>query len=230
MARIFKRYDIETIHKPSTKLKSLLCNKMKDKVEMLDRTGAIYYDWCKKGESCNERKKNDYVGETDRVIRGRQYEHRTVDHKTATRSASINHEDDNKPEPEPEVVPTRRSSRTTRKKIDYKKMNEGESLPMTEGSTEFSKHVASNHHKKSDLEFTILCTDDNWFARGVKEAIAIRKIKPTLNLDEGRHHLPKMYDELIRSCVTLRTPRQGTEGITSAQTEESSRPAVESTI
>ena len=42
MARIFKRYDIETIHKPSTKLKSLLCNKMKDKVEMLDRTGAIY--------------------------------------------------------------------------------------------------------------------------------------------------------------------------------------------
>ena len=230
MARIFKRYDIETIHKPSTKLKSLLCNKMKDKVEMLDRTGAIYYDWCKKGEECNERKKNDYVGETDRVIRGRQYEHRTVDHKTANRSASINHEDDDKPEPEPEVIPTRRSSRTTRIKIHYKKMNEGESLPLTEGSTEFSKHVASNHHNKTDLEFTILATDDNWFNRGVKEAIAIRKIRPTLNLDEGRHHLPKMYDKLIRSCVTLRTPRQGTEGITSAQTEESSSTAAESTL
>ena len=34
--------------------------------------------------------------------------------------------------------------------------------------------------------------------------------------------MPKMYDKLINSCVTLRTPRQGTEGITSAQTEESS--------
>ena len=230
MARIFKKYDIETIHKPTTKLKSLLCNKMKDKVEMLDRTGAIYYDWCKKGEGCNERKKNDYVGETDRVIRGRQYEHRTVDHKTATRSASINHEEDNKPEPAPVAAPTRRSSRSTRKKIDYKKMDKGEDLPLTEGSTEFSKHVASNHHEKSDLQFTILCTDDNWFNRGVKEAIAIRKIQPTLNQDEGRHHLPKMYDKLIRSCVTLRTPRQGTEGITSAQTEESSSHAAESTL
>ena len=68
-------------------------------------------------------------------------------------------------------------------------------------STEFSKHVASNHRDQSDLEFTILCTDDNWFNRGVKEAIAIRKIRPTLNQDEGRHHLPKMYDQLINSCV-----------------------------
>ena len=109
-------------------------------------------------------------------------------------------------------------------------MDKGEDLPLTEGSTEFSKHVANNHHKKSDLQFTILCTDDNWFNRGVKEAIAIRKIRPTLNQDEGRHHLPKMYDKLINSCVTLRTPRQGTEGITSAQTEESSSTAAESTL
>ena len=36
LARIFKRYDIETIHKPSTTLKNLLCNKMKDKVHDLD--------------------------------------------------------------------------------------------------------------------------------------------------------------------------------------------------
>ena len=41
---------------------------MKDKVEMLDRTGAVYYNVCKK-TNCNERPKNDYVGETDRVKR-----------------------------------------------------------------------------------------------------------------------------------------------------------------
>ena len=48
LARIFKRYDIETIHKPTATIKQLLCNKMKDKVEDLDKTGAVYYNNCKK--------------------------------------------------------------------------------------------------------------------------------------------------------------------------------------
>ena len=53
---------------------------MKDKVEMLDQTGAVYHDYCKRHPD----PKNDYKGETDRVLRSRQYEHRTVDHTTAT--------------------------------------------------------------------------------------------------------------------------------------------------
>ena len=48
MGRIFKKYNLETIHKPSAKLRHILCNKMKDKVEMLDQTGAVYYNNCKK--------------------------------------------------------------------------------------------------------------------------------------------------------------------------------------
>ena len=32
MARVFKKYDLETIHKPSATLKNLICNKMKDQV------------------------------------------------------------------------------------------------------------------------------------------------------------------------------------------------------
>ena len=67
LARIFKRYDIETIHKPTATIKQLLCNKMKDKVEDLDKTGAVYYNNCKKHQ------KKDYVGETDRVLRERLY-------------------------------------------------------------------------------------------------------------------------------------------------------------
>ena len=88
------------------------------------------------------------------------------------------------------------------------------------GTTEFSAHVASNTHNKSELEVKILCTDDNWFNRGVKEAIAIRKIRPTLNADEGRHHLSAMYNQLIKSSVTMGTPRQGTKNVTSESTEE----------
>ena len=60
-------------------------------------------------------------------------------------------------------------------------MHEGSDQLLSEGSTEFSAHLATEIHKKTDIESTILCTDDNWFNRGVKEAIAIRKIKPTLN-------------------------------------------------
>jgi hypothetical protein len=186
LARIFKRYDLETIHKPSTKLKNILCNKMKDAVHPLDKTGAIYYNDCLKHQVP---KKNDYVGETDRVNRERQYEHKVVDHKTAKRSASLAHEEDVGTTTTTTTAP-RRSTRL-----------------LTEGNTEFPAHVASDTHEKGDLRNTVLCTEENWYRRGVKEAIAIRKIKPTLNKDDGRHHLSHMYDELIRSSVKLKTPR-----------------------
>ena len=178
---------------------------MKDKVENLDKTGAVYYNWCKKHT------KQDYVGETDRVLRERMYEHRVIDHKTAKRAASINHpEDEEKEAPKTNKQPTRRSSRTKTRK-DYKSINEGSQQQLTEGSTEFSAHIASDTHEKTDIEHTILMTDDNWFRRGIKEAIAIRKIKPTLNQDDGRYHLSPMYNRLIRTSVTMATPCKGTE-------------------
>ena len=111
MARVYKKYDIETIHKPTRTIRSILCNKMKDKVHELDRTGAVYYNQCKKHP------RNDYVGETDRVLRERLYEHRIIDHNRATRSASLNEEPK-----ENEERRTRTRSRSTRERtrIDYK--------------------------------------------------------------------------------------------------------------
>ena len=41
---------------------------------------------------------------------------------------------------------------------------------------EFSAHVSSDTHNKSDLLYTVLCNDDNWYRRGIKEVIAIHKI------------------------------------------------------
>ena len=107
------------------------------------------------------------VGETDRVLRGRQYEHRTIDHKTASRSASIQEEPENEVRQE-EQTGLRRSERNKgKKKRDYKAENTGSNQLLTEGGTEFSAHVASDIHEKSDLEFTVLCKDDDWFSRGV---------------------------------------------------------------
>ena len=171
LAKILKRHDIETIHKPSATLKSILCNKMKDKVDDLDKTGAVYYNECVKKE-CQERegKKNDYVGETERVNRERQYEHRIIDHKTAKRSASIDYPEDKEEEEkkkkeelarkEIEKRRTRSSTRSVKRK-DYKAMNQGPKIQLTEGSTEFSAHVAKDIQEKSDLRHSIILLRTN---------------------------------------------------------------------
>ena len=229
LSRIYKKYDIETIHKPTSTIKNLICNKMKDKVEDLDKTGAVYYIDCKR-EVCKEvrKKKSDYTGETDRVTRERMYEHRVIDHKTAKRAASIDHEEEEKGRTE--KVGTRRSERQKdKKKKDYKVINEGSDQILSEGNTEFSAHVASDRHSKDDVQWRILCTDDDWFRRGVKEAIAIRKIGPTLNKDGGRYHLPRIYDDLIKSRVTMTTSGNEAQGGSEAPrtSEESSSPAAE---
>ena len=57
-------------------------------------------------------------------------------------------------------------------------MQQGTNQLLTEGNTEFSAHVASDVHTKKDLQYAVLCTEEDWFKRGVKEAIAIKKIKP----------------------------------------------------
>ena len=199
---------------------------MKDKVDDLDKTGAVYYNECVKKE-CLERegKKNDYVGETERVNRERQYEHRIIDHKTAKRSASIDYPEDKEEEEkkkkedlakkETEKRRTRSSTRSVKRK-DYKIMSQGPKVQLTEGSTEFSAHVAKDIHEKSDLRHSIICIEDNWLKRGIKEAIAIRKIRPTLNLDDGRYHLSAMYDQFVGSHVTLK-PRKGTRDASAQQ-------------
>ena len=60
-----------------------------------------------------------------------------------------------------------------------------------------------------DFEYSIIYTEENWFKRGIKEAIAIRKMRPTLNLDEGRYHLSAIYNHLIRSRLTIEIPKKG---------------------
>ena len=110
---------------------------MKDKVEPLDKTGSVYYNWCKKHK---EPKKNDYVGETERVQRKRLYEHRVIDRKTSERAASISHSETEEIEERDKVrsrtETTRRSERLKdKKRKDYKMVSEGSSQLLTEGST-----------------------------------------------------------------------------------------------
>ena len=177
---------------------------------------AVYHNVCNKHGGSN------YVGETGRVLRERLYEHRILDHKTAKRSASLNHEDEVKDKGQ---AGTRRSSRTKKTK-DYKRIHEGADQVLSEGNTEFSAHVASDSHEREDLQYSIVCTEENWFKRGVKEAIAIRKLRPTLNKDDGRFHLSRVYDKMIRSSVSIKTPNMGENNAQKRQTsEEGGRPS-----
>ena len=57
--------------------------------------------------------------------------------------------------------------------MDYKAIQSDSNLPLALRSTEFSAHVASDIHDKEDLQYELLCTDEDWFQRGVKEAIAL---------------------------------------------------------
>ena len=54
----------------------------------------------------------------------------------------------------------------------------------------------TNHHVDWD-RVRILDREDDWFKRGVREAIHIQRRRSNLNRDSGRHYLPPAYQNLI---------------------------------
>ena len=54
----------------------------------------------------------------------------------------------------------------------------------------------------------ILTTEPRWFERGVKEAIYIRALNPSLNRDGGRYNLPPVWDNIIKKRVKAERPRR----------------------
>ena len=132
IARTMKKFQIETIHKPTNTIKNLLCSKAKDKLHPYDKPGAIYSIKCKAHG-------NHYVGETGRAAKERLYEHRVITHKDAKRSHSLGDEDAN---PLSEPQGERRSQRGVQRK-DYKAMNSGKGQLLTVGDTIVSEQFGT---------------------------------------------------------------------------------------
>ena len=182
ISREMRKHRIETIHKPTATLKNILCSKAKDRLNPMDKPGAIYHINCKAHGV-------DYVGETGRAVKERMYEHRVMSHKDSNRSHSLTMPEEKERE-QPQGV--RRSARST-KRIDYKVLNSGSNQLLSTGDTVVSEHMALNDHQEGDIEIKILDFERNWSKRTTKETIAINRLKPTLNGNEG-HHLSAIYD------------------------------------
>ena len=60
-------------------------------------------------------------------------------------------------------------------------------------------HAQSTHHTVDWNSGQILDKSDNWFERGVREAIQINIRKSSLNRDGGRYNLPGIYNHLLKS-------------------------------
>ena len=129
-----RRYNLDVVHKPTRTIKNQLCNKAKDKLNPMDKPGAIYHIRCKVHNS-------QYVGETGRAPKERFYEHKIISHKDATRSHSLMQ---NAPveEETKRSEPTRRSQRTAERRINYRALDRGENIIMNEGMAAVSEHRA----------------------------------------------------------------------------------------
>ena len=68
-------------------------------------------------------------------------------------------------------------------------------------TSEVSNHIhrESPGHQVDLNKVKVLSRDTRWYERGVRESIQIRRHRPTLNKDGGRHQLSHIWDSLLTS-------------------------------
>ena len=80
------------------------------------------------------------------------------------------------------------------------------------------EHMALNEHQEGDIEIKFLGFEPNWYKRTTKEKIAIKRIKPKLNEDEGRYispifdSLPSKFNRGVVSNDVMSTKRLNIHG------------------
>ena len=78
-----------------------------------------------------------------------------------------------------------------------------------------------NEHPEHSVELEnteILVTESRCFERGVKEAIYIRALNPSLNRDGGRYNLPPVWDNIIKKRVKADGQGEGGASFPSSRT------------
>ena len=173
LGKLFKKHDVRPIYIPTRNIKSIVCNKIKDKVPDMDKTGVIYYIDCKKHI------RTDYTGETDCATKTRGYQHHLYPRKVAVTSEAIKEVTTSE---EPDRNNQTRYSLRKKGPINYKKLHDGTATRhfFTQGNTAFSPHMLEEHDE-GDVTITVLGQEKNRWKRGVREALHINRIQPTEN-------------------------------------------------
>ena len=144
-------------------------------------------------------------------MKQRGYEHKIVTHKDSKITHSIKKNEETESENQIEGN-LRRSGRNV-ERADYKLIGNGRRIIINTGGSEVAKHMQAYEHKNEDIEYSILQTEGNWLKRGIKEAIEIRRKSPTLNADEGRYYLSKIWTKTVRKSDVIQMHVTSNENI-----------------
>ena len=63
------------------------------------------------------------------------------------------------------------------------------------------QHARDNNHHFRKEDVSILSYEQDWTKRGIKEALFIRALSPSINIDPGRHSLSSHFDTLIKNNI-----------------------------
>ena len=131
-------------------------------------------------------------------MRMRMYEHKVVSHKASKVSHSVNlNQTTAQPQSQPETQGLRRSARLrAQDPVNYSRMHTGAGQPTSEGATPLSQHMAAADHHAGDVKIEVVASEQSRWRRQLKEALAIQRINPTLNEDDGAYKLSKIYTTL----------------------------------
>ena len=87
-------------------------------------------------------------------------------------------------------------------------------------------HDTGHHLRREDA--SILARDDGNITRGIREALYIKALNPSLNRDQGRHTIPPIFDNAIRKLKKRRPPapeiHQPGEALFDSRPKTSGRP------
>ena len=66
------------------------------------------------------------------------------------------------------------------------------------------QHARENGHHFRKEDVSTLDREQDWVKRGIKEAIFIKALSPSINIDPGRHSLSTHFDNILKGQI--RTP------------------------
>ena len=172
----------------------MICN-MKEKHHEMDKINAIYEVECKEHNV-------KYVGETMRPLKMRAVEHRVLSNKEAKISHTLGWREKKEVEEiNEEDKHIRKSSRLeVKERKNYKQMDQGERIIMTEGTTEPAKHAYEyqTEHTEHSMSIKAIGYEPNIRKRQIKEALEIYKRKPQLNEDAGKAKIFPMFRDIVK--------------------------------